>query len=132
VGHEVVDVVRGEPGPDPGVEQLNRGVPEEVPPVVIERLRVADHHVNSRALFLGELEAGSDKSLGLRLDEDAVRAILEPAGLWDKVLSFDEKKLKDLVTDTTVAREVRDRLAGLKQVISTSTRLWVRKREEEE
>lgn len=65
-------------------------------------------------------------------DEDAVRAILEPAGLWDKVLSFDEKKLKDLVTDTTVAREVRDRLAGLKQVISTSTRLWVRKREEQE
>ena len=65
-------------------------------------------------------------------NEAAVRAILEPAGLWDKVLSFDEKKLKDLITDAAVAREVRDKLDSLKQVISASARLWVRKREEEE
>lgn len=65
-------------------------------------------------------------------DEEAVRAVLEPAGLWDRVLSYDEKKLKDLITDATLAREVRDRLTALRQIISTSPRLWVRKREEEE
>jgi hypothetical protein len=65
-------------------------------------------------------------------DEDAARAALEPLGLWDKVLSFDEKKLKDLITDTAVAKEVRNKLACLKQVLSTSPRLWLRKREGEE
>ena len=63
--------------------------------------------------------------------EDSVRAILEPAGLWDRVLSLDQNKLKELITDETIAREIRDKLECLRQVISTSPRLWVRRLGEE-
>jgi len=65
-------------------------------------------------------------------NEDGVRAILEPAGLWDRVLSLDQNKLRELITDETVAKEIRDRLESLRQVISTSPRLWVRRLGEEE
>ena len=55
-----------------------------------------------------------------------------PAGLWPQVLSFDPTRLKQLVTDGTVAEDIRQKLESLRQVISTSPRLWVRKIREKE
>ncbi|MFC2062625.1 RecB family exonuclease [Chloroflexota bacterium] len=59
--------------------------------------------------------------------EEEVRALLEPAGLWDRVLSLDQARLKQLVTDEAVARDIRDRLAALRQVVATYPQLWVRR-----
>jgi len=63
--------------------------------------------------------------------EDEVRALLEPEGLWDEVLSLDQSRLKQLLTDEAVAKDIRNRLAALRQVIATSPRLWVRRLKEE-
>jgi putative RecB family exonuclease len=59
--------------------------------------------------------------------EPEVRALLEPAGLWPMVLGFDQSKLRELIKDETVAQELRQKLAALKQVVSTNPQLWVRR-----
>ncbi len=64
--------------------------------------------------------------------EDEVRALLEPAGLWGRVLSFDQSKLKELISDEGVAEEVRRKLEALKQIIATHPQLWPRRLAEEE
>lgn len=64
--------------------------------------------------------------------EDEVRALLEPEGLWHRVLSLDQSRLKQLITDEAVAKDVKDKLEALRQVISSSPRLWVRRLIEEE
>jgi RecB family exonuclease len=64
--------------------------------------------------------------------EPEVRALLEPAGLWPRVLGFDQSKLRELIKDETVARELRQKLAELKQVVSASPQLWVKRLVEEE
>jgi hypothetical protein len=58
--------------------------------------------------------------------------LLEPSGLWSRVLSFDPVKLKQILGEETVAEDIKRKIAALKQVISTSARLWVRKLVEEE
>jgi len=64
--------------------------------------------------------------------EDEVRALLEPEGLWEKALSLDQSRLKQLLTDEKVASDIRNRLKSLRHVISTHSQLWVKKRTEEE
>jgi RecB family exonuclease len=64
--------------------------------------------------------------------EDKVRALLEPEGLWHRVLGLDQPRLKQLISDETVAKDVRNKLEALRQVISSSPRLWVKRRIEEE
>ncbi len=64
--------------------------------------------------------------------EDEVRALLEPEGLWHRVLSLDQSRLEQLVTDEAVAQNIRGRLEALRRVISTSPRLWVKKLIEKE
>ena len=64
--------------------------------------------------------------------EDEVRALLEPEGLWHRVLSLDQSRLKQLATDETVAEDIKHKLEVLRQIISTSPRLWVRRLREEE
>ena len=68
----------------------------------------------------------------LGFSEDEVKALLEPEGLWPRALSLDQAKLKQLVTDETVARDIRHKLEALRRVISGSPRLWVRRLIEEE
>ncbi len=65
-------------------------------------------------------------------NEDEVRALLEPEGLWNRVLSLDQSNLNQLITDEEVAKDIRDKLEALRQVISSSPRLWVRRLIEEE
>lgn len=67
----------------------------------------------------------------LGYDENAVRALLEPAGFWNQVLSFDEARLKGLFAGDALPADIRRRLGELKQVISVSPRLWVRMINEE-
>ncbi len=64
--------------------------------------------------------------------EDEVRALLEPEGLWHRVLSLDQSRLKQLISDEAIAKDIRDKLEVLRQVISASPRLWVRRLIEEE
>ena len=64
--------------------------------------------------------------------EDEVRALLEPEGLWNQVLGLDPAKLKQLMDDETVATDIRRKLEAVRQVISSSPRLWVRRLIEEE
>jgi len=64
--------------------------------------------------------------------EGEVRALLEPEGLWHRVLSLDQSRLKQLITDEAVAKDIRHKLEALRQVISASPRLWVRRLIEEE
>ena len=64
--------------------------------------------------------------------EDEVRALLEPEGLWYKVLSIDQSRLKQLVADEAVAKDIREKLEALRKVVSAYSQLWVRKAMDEE
>jgi RecB family exonuclease len=64
--------------------------------------------------------------------EDEVRALLEPEGLWTRVLGLDQSRLRQLVTDEAVAKDIRRKLEALRQVIFTHPQLWVRRLIEEE
>ncbi len=59
--------------------------------------------------------------------EEEVRKLLEPEGLWNQVLSFDQSRLRQLITDEGIARDVRNKLEALRQVVSSHSQLWVRK-----
>lgn len=63
--------------------------------------------------------------------EDEVKALLEPAGLWQKVLSFDPSLAKSLLEDESLEKALREKLAALNQVISSYPRLTVRRLIEE-
>ena len=65
-------------------------------------------------------------------NEDDVRALLECEGLWYKVLSLDQSRLRQLIADEMVTKDVREKLETLRQVISTYPQLWVKKVTEEE
>ncbi len=81
---------------------------------------------------------GSDYALTYRMveksgfNEDGVRELLAPEGLLDRVLSLDPAKLRALITDQAVAQDIRDKLAALRQVISSYPQFWPRRLVEEE
>jgi len=65
-------------------------------------------------------------------NEDEVRALLEPEGLWHKVLCIDQSRLRQLITDEGIAKDIRGKLEALRQIVSSYPQLWVRKIMEEE
>jgi putative RecB family exonuclease len=65
-------------------------------------------------------------------NEDEVRDILEPEGLWEKVLNLDPSRLKQLLADKEVPKNIRDSLESLRHVTATYPQLWLKKRTEEE
>jgi RecB family exonuclease len=65
-------------------------------------------------------------------NEDEVRALLEPEGLWAQVLGFDPARLKELLDDEEIPDALRRELKALEQVISVSPRLWAKQLSEEE
>ncbi|RLC63861.1 MAG: PD-(D/E)XK nuclease family protein [Chloroflexi bacterium] len=65
-------------------------------------------------------------------NENEVRTLLEPEGLWQRVLSIDQSRLKQLITDETVAKDIRERLEALKRVVSTYPQLWIKEIMEDE
>lgn len=64
--------------------------------------------------------------------EDEVRALLVPEGLWDRVSGLDQSRLKQLLTDEEIAKDIINKLEALKQVTSTYPQLWVKKLKDEE
>ena len=64
--------------------------------------------------------------------EDEVRTLLEPEGLWQRVLSLDQSLLRQLISDEAAAKDIRDKLAALKRVVAAYPQLWVRRIVEEE
>jgi putative RecB family exonuclease len=81
---------------------------------------------------------GSDYALTYKMveksgfSEEEVRALLAPEGLLDRVLSLDTAKLRALITDQAVAQDIREKLAALRQVISSYPQFWPRRLVEEE
>lgn len=65
-------------------------------------------------------------------NEDEIKAVLGPAGLWEKVLGFDQALLKKLITDKVLPADIVKKLASLKKVISSYPQLWLRKSSGEE
>ncbi len=59
--------------------------------------------------------------------EDEIKAILEPEGLWEKVLGFDQSLLKKLMADKGISTDIRKKLESLKRIVSTYPQLWLRK-----
>jgi putative RecB family exonuclease len=59
-------------------------------------------------------------------DEEKVKETLEPAGLWQKVLSFDTALLKQLLADSGIPEETRKKIASLKKVVSAYPQLWLK------
>ncbi len=64
--------------------------------------------------------------------EEEVKGILEPEGLWEKVLGFDPALLKQLLNDQTIPAEIRKQLEAIKRVTSTFPQLWVKRHAGEE
>ena len=64
--------------------------------------------------------------------EDEVKAILEREGLWEKVLSLDQSRLKQLLADEETAADIRKKLESLRHIVSTYPQLYLKKRNEEE
>ncbi|MFC2001781.1 RecB family exonuclease [Chloroflexota bacterium] len=65
-------------------------------------------------------------------NEDLVRAMLEAEGLWERVLSFDQSRLKQIIADETVTEDIRNKLRALRQVVSAYPQLRVKRRLKEE
>jgi RecB family exonuclease len=64
--------------------------------------------------------------------EDEVRALLEPQGLWNTVLSLDPSKLRQLIGDKAVANDIKAKLEAIRQVVSTYPQLFARSLGKEE
>jgi RecB family exonuclease len=58
--------------------------------------------------------------------EERVREVLEPLGLWDRVLSVDHAKLNELIASRTLPPQVEDRLLASREEVRTQHALYLR------
>ena len=58
--------------------------------------------------------------------EDRVRAILEPLGLWDQVLTVDARRLSDLIESRTLPPDVEDALMASREEVRTQHALYLK------
>lgn len=65
-------------------------------------------------------------------EEDGVRALLEPEGLWQRVLSLDPALVKEMIADEKLAKDIREKLLRLRKVTSRFPVLMVKRVKEEE
>jgi putative RecB family exonuclease len=65
-------------------------------------------------------------------NEEDIRAVLEPAGLWDRVQSFDQSLLKKIISDAATTADIKQQLESLKKVTSSYPQLYLKKRGAEE
>ena len=61
-------------------------------------------------------------------DEDEVRVLLEPEGLWEKVLGLDPSRVRQLLTVKEIAGSIKAKLESLKRVTGTHSQLQIKKR----
>ena len=65
-------------------------------------------------------------------DENGLQYLLEATGSWEKVLSFDAAKLKELLEGDEIPEDIKSKIEALKTVITETPRLWVKKLDPEE
>jgi hypothetical protein len=81
---------------------------------------------------------GSEHEITYRLTErtsfsgDEVKAVLEPEGLWEKVMGFDQALVRKLMADKSTPDEIKKKLESLKKITSSYPQLWLRKTDAEE
>jgi putative RecB family exonuclease len=61
--------------------------------------------------------------------EEQVRAILEPLGLWERVLTVDPTKLNALIESRSLSPDVEERLLASREEVRTQYALYLRERE---
>ena len=59
-------------------------------------------------------------------DADAIRRILEPLGLWERVMTVDPKKLSDLIERRTLPPHVEDALLASREEVRTQHALYLK------
>ena len=59
-------------------------------------------------------------------DADRVRRILEPLGLWDRVLAVDPKRLSELVESRALPPDVEDALLASREDVRTQHALYLK------
>ena len=64
--------------------------------------------------------------------EDEVKLLLEPEGLWEKVLGFDPSRLKEMSKDEEIPDDIKRKLESLRRITSSYQQLRVKKRAAEE
>jgi hypothetical protein len=83
-------------------------------------------------VYGGEHEATYKLVERAGFSEDEVRAVLEPAGLWEKVVGLDQSRLKDILADDATAADIRKKIESLRRITSSYPQLWLKKRAGEE
>jgi hypothetical protein len=58
--------------------------------------------------------------------EDEVRMVLEPEGLWEKVIGLDQARLTQFLADEAVPGEIKRKIESLKRVVSSYPQLWLK------
>ncbi len=61
--------------------------------------------------------------------DEMIRAILEPLGLWERVLSVDPAKLNALIESRTLSPDVEDRLLASREEVRTQYALYLKEGE---
>ena len=64
--------------------------------------------------------------------EESVKKLLEPAGLWPRVLKFDSALVKELLEAGDISKELQKKLESLEQVISNFAMLSAKTMKDEE
>ena len=59
-------------------------------------------------------------------DERKLRSILEPLGMWEKVLSVDPKKLNDLIESRSLPPDVEDAVLSSREEVRTQYALFLK------
>jgi putative RecB family exonuclease len=59
-------------------------------------------------------------------DDDRIRTILEPLGLWDRVISVDPKKLTDMIESRTLPPAVEDAILASREDVRTQYALYLK------
>jgi RecB family exonuclease len=59
-------------------------------------------------------------------DDARIRAILEPLGLWERVLSVDPRKLNDLIESRTLSPDVEDAILASREEVRTQYALYLK------
>jgi putative RecB family exonuclease len=59
-------------------------------------------------------------------DEARLREILEPLGLWERVLSVDTAKIQSLIESRTLSPEVEDAILASREEVRTQYALWLK------
>jgi CRISPR/Cas system-associated exonuclease Cas4 (RecB family) len=60
------------------------------------------------------------------VDEDRLHAVLEPLGLWERVLSVDPRKVNELIESRALPPEVEDTILSSRQDVRTQHALYLK------